>query len=256
MAFSYSRPFLQALSLHGDGTTPTNMGIKVASLGNATYIETGSGVEDEWTLSTHGLVVGAKVQFSAVGTGATGYAVSTDYWVAEVPDANTFTLAAAKGGAAIEGTGDSSGIWTIARQAEDYYVDGANETTITISRIIVAVRDNADMVGSAFGAIAGSLSTGVDLNYVESDDTVITSLTPDKIVNNLTWAQYVHDVKVHAFGGTPDAWTLAARWDFDDFYPGGLVLSDDRKLVCNIADDLSTLVSFHITAEGFVKLGA
>lgn len=86
------------------------------SLGNATYDETGGGVEDEWTLTSHGLQVNDRVEFTAVGTGATGYAVDTAYWVASVPNANTFTLAATQGGSAIEGTGDSGGTWTIAEK--------------------------------------------------------------------------------------------------------------------------------------------
>lgn len=84
------------------------------SVGDATYDETGGGVEDEWTLASHGLQVGDAVQFTAVGTGATGYAVDTTYYVAEVPGVNTFTLAATLGGSAIEGTDDSVGTWTIA----------------------------------------------------------------------------------------------------------------------------------------------
>jgi hypothetical protein len=91
-------------------TTPAG-----TSLGNATYDETGGAEEDLWTLATHGLSVGDSVIFTAAGTGATGYAASTRYYVAAVPSANTFTLSDTLGGDAIEGTGDSSGTWTIAR---------------------------------------------------------------------------------------------------------------------------------------------
>ena len=83
------------------------------TLGAATYDEAGGTVDDVWTLAAHGLAVGDHVRFSAVGTGATGYAVDTDYWVAAVPGATEFTLAATSGGAAIAGTGDSVGIWTL-----------------------------------------------------------------------------------------------------------------------------------------------
>lgn len=91
-------------------TTPAN-----TSLGNATYDVTGGAEEDLWTLASHGLAVGDSVIFTAAGTGATGYAASTRYYVASVPSVNTFQLSATLGGAVIEGTGDSVGTWTIGR---------------------------------------------------------------------------------------------------------------------------------------------
>ncbi|MFH2073205.1 MAG: hypothetical protein ABIJ75_10190 [Actinomycetota bacterium] len=86
------------------------------SLGAAVYTETGGVTEDMWTLAAHGLVAGDHVRFTAVGTGATGYAVDTDYWVAAVTNANVFTLSATNGGTAIEGTGNSAGTWTLQKQ--------------------------------------------------------------------------------------------------------------------------------------------
>ena len=86
-----------------------------STLGNATYDETGGGVEDEWTLTAHGLAVDDVVHFTAVGGGASGYAVNTQYKVKAVPTANTFTIGLESGGAAIAGTGDSTGTWTLAR---------------------------------------------------------------------------------------------------------------------------------------------
>ena len=65
--------------------------------------------------AAHGLAVQDHVRFTAVGTGATGYAVDTDYWVAAVTNANVFTLSATNGGTAIAGTTDSTGTWTLAK---------------------------------------------------------------------------------------------------------------------------------------------
>ena len=89
-------------------TTPT-------TLGAAAYTETGGVTEDMWTLAAHGLAVKDHVRFTAVGTGATGYAVDTDYWVAAVTNVNVFTLSATNGGTAIAGTTDSTGTWTLAK---------------------------------------------------------------------------------------------------------------------------------------------
>lgn len=85
-------------------------------IGNPTYDETGGHIEDEWTLATHGLADLQKVWFSAVGTGASGYAVDTFYWVI-LHDANLFQLASSLANAIadipISGTGDSAGTWTL-----------------------------------------------------------------------------------------------------------------------------------------------
>lgn len=84
------------------------------ALGAATFDVTGGASEDLWTLASHGLAVGDKVKFSAVGTGAEPYAVDTFYYVVAAPDGNTFQLSATSGGGVLEGTGtDSSGTWTI-----------------------------------------------------------------------------------------------------------------------------------------------
>lgn len=109
----------------GSGTNTYDMSLSCAvhrfilatgsNLGDPTFLESTGGVPNEWTLSTHGLAVNDLVEFVAVGTGATGYAINTPYYVASVPTANTFQLSATKGGSPIAGTGDSGSIWTISK---------------------------------------------------------------------------------------------------------------------------------------------
>lgn len=79
---------------------------------DVTYDETGGASEDLWTGTAHPFNDNDEVYFSAVGTGATGYAASTKYFVINAT-ANTFQLSATLGGAAIAGTGDSAGTWTL-----------------------------------------------------------------------------------------------------------------------------------------------
>ena len=81
-------------------------------IGDATYAQVG----DVWTSTAHGLAVGDHVRFTASGAGATGYTVDTDYWVLTVPTANTFTLSATAGGAAVTGTADSTAAWTVEKR--------------------------------------------------------------------------------------------------------------------------------------------
>ena len=76
------------------------------SVGTATFIFTGSAVEDEWTSAGHGMSVGDEVVFLVAGTGATEYAADTIYWVATVPTADTFQLSATDSTTVLEGTAE------------------------------------------------------------------------------------------------------------------------------------------------------
>jgi len=91
------------------------------TIGDAAYDFTGGGVEDEWTSAAHGLEVGHHVRFTVSGAGAAGYAIDTDYWVIAVPDANTFTLAAAPDGRVIQGTTDSTAAWTLEKRFRSFH---------------------------------------------------------------------------------------------------------------------------------------
>lgn len=66
---------------------------------------TGAAATNIFTSAAHGLAVDDVVRFTAI-TGGTGAAIDTNYWVITVPDANTFTLSATKGGSALDITAD------------------------------------------------------------------------------------------------------------------------------------------------------
>jgi hypothetical protein len=64
------------------------------------------------TWTAHGLAVDKPVKFSTTGALPTGLVAGTTYYVKTAPDANTFTVAATVGGAAITTTGTQSGVHT------------------------------------------------------------------------------------------------------------------------------------------------
>lgn len=83
------------------------------SVGDCTFAE----ATDTWTCTAHGLAVGDHVRFTEEGTAPTEYAEDTDYWVLTVPSADTFTLgSAADAAAAVDGTVDSAGTWTLEKR--------------------------------------------------------------------------------------------------------------------------------------------
>lgn len=66
-----------------------------------------------FTLTGHGLVIGDRVYLTTNGALPTGLVVNTIYYVVSTPDANTFTLSATEGGAAINTSVSQSGVHTL-----------------------------------------------------------------------------------------------------------------------------------------------
>lgn len=64
------------------------------------------------TWNAHGLVVNRSVIFTTTGALPTGLTAGTVYYVKTVPDANTFTVAATPGGAAINTSSAGTGVHT------------------------------------------------------------------------------------------------------------------------------------------------
>lgn len=71
-----------------------------------------------WTLSSHGFAIGDELQITTVGTGGTGLAIDTPYWVITLDSADTFTVSATKGGSAVSITADTAGTWKLTRSAD------------------------------------------------------------------------------------------------------------------------------------------
>ena len=105
---------LTATSTSGVGT---GMQIKLANINRVsedtwTYDETGGSLEDLWTTgnTSFNLSVGDGVVFIKAGGAATNYNINTNYFITSVSNREV-TLSYTKGGAVIEGTGDSYTGW-------------------------------------------------------------------------------------------------------------------------------------------------
>jgi len=140
--------------------------------GTCTFDVTGGASEDLWTIvGAHGFAVGDEVQFTAVGTGAEGYAVDTSYWVASIPSTTTFQLSATKSTTVLEGTSaDSSGTWTIkkARDAvkSDYdrllreMVEGTTNAAPLTNPVWMMGAKNKQVISDIYGYAPESRSIG------------------------------------------------------------------------------------------------
>ena len=77
------------------------------------------------TWNTHGLAENAAVVFTTTGSLPTGLTAGTTYYVKTVLTANTFTVSATKGGAAIDTSSAGSGthtVTTVPSGTENYFV--------------------------------------------------------------------------------------------------------------------------------------
>jgi hypothetical protein len=100
------------------------------------------------TRTSHGLASGATVQFGTGGSLPTGLAAKTTYYVANVVDANTFTISASLGGGEIITTGTQSGT---------HYIDTGAVTGTSYVDLSVA---STFTVNSYFSGTARSLYVG------------------------------------------------------------------------------------------------
>lgn len=120
-------------------------------IGAATVTIASPGV---FTLAAHGLQIGDRLRLSTTGALPTGLAVNTDYFVAAASfAANTFTLSATLGGAAINTSGTQSGTHTV-----QLFAHGAGDgsTTFNLPDYRGRVVAGCDAMG---GTAAGRLTS-------------------------------------------------------------------------------------------------
>ena len=230
----------------------------------ATYLESSGGVADEWTDTAHKYLTGLLVTFTAKGTGASGFTTATNYYVIRVDD-NTFQLAASLAnaliGTQIEGTGDSSGTWTVTVSTPQTFRAGppAGETW-EVMRMMIRLEDGAAAFNAdKYGALT-ALTNGVQIQTGPSDGTVLHYLTGEAedgtaqhaLKSNMDWFGAHYDMAEATFGSGDDG--IIGRWSF---FKGekdgrGLILVGDRgdEFQVVIHDDLSGLVEHEFHIEG------
>jgi len=184
---------LEATVLHGSYANPGNNSTGRKSKGLTTAITTnavdlaatvgtvtGANSGDLWTLSAHGLVTGDEVQFTAVGTGGTGFSVDTPYWVIRAAS-GTFqvasSLALAIAGTATTMSADTVGTWTLKKMAKVTKGDFDKLLRTMFSNgapfrqpVIVCNAFNKQAFSSAYGYAPQSRTVGgLNIQTIETD---------------------------------------------------------------------------------------
>ena len=222
-------------------------------IGDATFDVSGGTEEDLWTLTAHGLQTGHLVQFDAVGTGAEGFTVDTDYYAILV-GANEFQLALsgalAVAGTQVEGTSaNSSGTWSVTVQPD--YLGFRATGNLIIGALGVHIEDTTGFQNVDYGNMS-ALTNGIVVEVVDAADAVIDLLT-DRIPvkNNGQWGIHAYDVRVDDWGSGNEQ--LQVRWDFARAGQP-LLLKRGEALRVYLNDDLSGLISHVFTIHGY-RLG-
>ena len=248
------------LAFGANGLGGMNANIAVLDTNNATFATATS----LWTDTAHGYLLGLKIQFSAVGTGATGFLITTDYYVTDV-SANAFglatTLANAIAGTKITAVDNSAGTWTVEVQSGQILRAGPPAGEIwEIFRMMIRLEDGAAQFNAdKYGAV-NALTNGVQIQIGQSDDTVLHYLTGEaedgtaqhSLKSNMDWFGAHYNIKEATFGSGNDA--IVGRWSFwkGEKDQRGLILygyrGDEFQVVIN--DDLSGLVKHEFHIEG------
>ncbi len=151
------------------------------------------------SLTGHGHTVGERIRLRTTGALPTGLSARTDYYIKTTPDADTFTLSATLGGAAINTTGSQSGTHTqIAGHRRDNlsimeFDNGSDDSfglfvknggeynarglSRTVSKNIYYCLMTADAAASGAAPSTSTLSVDADTGWLSGDVIAVASTT-------------------------------------------------------------------------------
>jgi len=111
-----------------------------------------------FTLTNHGLRLGDRVRFSTTGALPTGLSLTTDYFVSNVVNANSFRVSTTAGGADVNTSGSQSGTHTAQRFP---YGPGDGSTTFGLPDLRGRVPAGLDAMGGTAASRLTSAGSGV-----------------------------------------------------------------------------------------------
>jgi len=168
-----------------------------------------------------------------------------------VSGTDKFTLSATQGGSAIEGTGNSAGTWTIARQTTKMYFQPAADEKCFVARLIVTIQDANGARITDYGNITNGITNGITVWEEDDSGTIVDFTDGHPITINGEWGHFCYDVNLLTWGSGEEL--VVARWSFFKFgVSGGIFLdgANSERFGVTLDDDLSGLVGHHFLAQG------
>jgi hypothetical protein len=242
----------------------TTTAFRVATTATGTAINTPAGALNctvtsaaptVFTATAHGLAVGNRLSFTS-GTLPTGFAVDTDYFVASVPSANTFTLAATSGGAGIAATANGSGTYSMVNStplSSGTLAEGETAEVLSYTQSLASMSLYARYVPAS-----NTISAGNSRDYVVSVPKLAASLAstlpaaPNGFVAGTTgtltaFATAAQDRQL----GTVNA-TLSYTNDTFAIASHGLQVNDPvRFTATTLPTGIAANTTYYVISEGF-----
>ena len=155
--------------------------------------------------------------------------------------------------------GDGSGVYDL---NGDYSAGGLGLTiakvqpsageVLRLERVIWFIRDTGSFKASGYGAVAGSLTNGIQVRVQNDGGTLVNLTSQEKIVTNGGIGTYCYDVDVKTWGSGDEM--LLARWTFAKAgYPLRLIGDNNERFELVLNDDFSDLVHHAFHLQGYYE---
>jgi len=144
------------------------------------------------------------------------------------------------------GDWDASGDYSLAEHILRF--NARTDTSYTlVTSIHWTIEDTGNFDSGAWGN-GITLTNGIKIEWHDSDDSVITVLTHERIKTSGELASEFHEITLHDFGQGNNY--LTAEWDIRKDIEGGLVLTPGQYLSMHFEDNFTALVQQHFTVHG------
>lgn len=118
---------------------------------------------------------------------------------------------------------------------------------MVLDRMIFYIADTAAGDGSEYGDLGVALTNGLKFTIQDASGNEIIDIAPGNIKTNGDIAALCYDFQSFGFAAST---AYFGRWTFSKFTPDGIVLNDGDRLVCDLQDNFTGLVSNIFTVQG------
>ena len=152
-----------------------------------------------------------------------------------------------------DGTGTKNANGNYSSTAQDFRINAPTQGMYCLERMIVHIRDAANMSADEYGNLNSALTNGVTV-AVYNDDTLDCDLVDGlPIKANADWGRVCYDSEPLSYGSGDDF--IRVRWTFAKAGQP-IYLFDDWNLRVELNDSFTGLVEHYFMVQGFYSVSA
>lgn len=144
-----------------------------------------------------------------------------------------------------DGTGTTNAVGDYSVTPLDLDITCPAGQELQVIRVIFTIEDAGTFDADKYGALVGGLTNGWTLEVYDGVATDVTLASAVKTNGNI--ASICHDTIDHGLGTNTH---VTARWTFDKFIPGGIILQPGESLRWTHNDDMTGIVTHQCLAQG------